>query len=911
MTEKPDSLIINSPYGEPAEHWRAVEGAESLAREPGRRSAGYMTADPKAKPHQDGGIFVPLPLVNQIRGRVGKWRGEGYPGVTGATKTLLEYWCDKEQREFPFFFCQMDAIETLIWLVEAPDAGKTGAGIPSDGGAFRRLCCKLATGTGKTVVMAMLAAWQIINKAANPQDARFSKNILVVAPGLTVKDRLQVLLPSGGGYYDEFGVVPPSFADKLRQGKIVILNWHALAWESEEKIKNKKGADKRGAKSDDAWLRDTLGEMSAARGLAVINDEAHHAWRVSAKTKGAKKDEVDRATKWIGGLDRIHRARGVLNCFDFSATPFVPGGKKAAEEGLFGWIVSDFGLNDAIESGLVKTPRIVVRDDAPPDAKTYKPRLYHIYNDSEVKDDLNRKAGAKEPLPALVTAAYTLLGWDWEKTKKEWKKRNAQTPPVMISVVNRIETADRVKFMFDRKAVEVPALCEREGILQIDTKTLKTAETPGGGAETKTGKQSAETLRGQLNTVGQPEKSGQNIQNVISVEMLSEGWDARTVTHIMGLRAFSSQLLCEQVIGRGLRRASYDVNEQTGMFEPEYVNVFGVPFSFLPHEKEADSPPPPPPKKTVMPDPAKSEFALTWPNIVRIERSFNPALALNAKKAAPLTLNASETPQLAEVAPSVGGKPDLSRITDINLEELRKKQRRQQVVFRAASDIWHQMKPGWKGSPQALMAQIAGITEDFIASGRITVTPALFNEGKNKLLVITLNMSKVVQHIWHAIEFANTETLRPVFDDARPVRSTADMRPWRTGKPCEHARRSHINLCVYDSAWEASEAHELDKNKDVAAWAKNDHLGFEVVYIHAGAVRKYRPDFIVRLRGGEMLALEVKGQESEQDRAKRRFLKEWAKAANNHGGFGRWSVAVSKTPGDIKDIIARCARPQR
>lgn len=905
MPDKPKSLIICSPYREPGSHWRAVEGGKKLEITQGRREAGYTVADPKAKPHQDIGRFVPLPMVNQIRARVGKWRGDNYPGVTGVTKTLLEHWHDKDQRrDYPFFFCQTEAIETLIWLVEAPDSDKAGIDIPSDGGDFRRLCCKLATGTGKTVVMAMLAAWQIANKAANPRDNRFSKNILVVAPGLTVRDRLQVLHPPGGKFYEEFGVLPHSLADKMRQGKINILNWHALAWESDEKIKQKKGVDKRGAKSDEAWLQSVLGEMAPERNIIVINDEAHHAWRKPPETARVKKDEQEQATKWLEGLDRIHRARGVLDCFDFSATPFVPGA-NIAEDGLFDWIVSDFGLNDAVESGLVKTPRIVVRDDAVPDAKTYKPRLYHIYNDADVKDDLNRKAQAAEPLPVLVTAAYTLLGKDWQKTKDEWQKGKtpAPTPPVMISVVNRIETAERVKFMFDKKHIPVGALCESEGILRIDTKELKKAETAA-GAGTANKREAAEKLRGKLNTVGQQGEDGEKIQNVISVEMLSEGWDARTVTHIMGLRAFSSQLLCEQVIGRGLRRASYEVSEDTGMFEPEYVNVFGVPFSFLPHAESESSPPPPPPKQTIMPDAEKTAFALQWPNIVRIQRELSSELTLNAEKAEPLTLHAADTPQLAEIAPTVGGAPDISNINNIDLEDLRRDMRRQKVVFRAAADIWHNMKPGWHGSPETLIAQIIRIVDCFIASGKITVSPGLFNKGKDKLLVIMLNMPKVVRHIWGAIESKNTETLQPVFDEARPVRATGDMRPWRTGKPCEFARKSHINLCVYDSAWEASEAHELDRNKNVEAWAKNDHLGFEIVYIHGGAVHKYRPDFIARLRGGEMLALEVKGRETEQDKAKRRALQDWTNAVNNHGGFGAWSSAVSKTPGDIKDIIA-------
>ena len=421
-----------------------------------------------------------IPLVNRIRPRVKAWREAGYPGVTGITKRLLEHWTDPEEFETRrFFFCQLEAVETLIWLAEAPPAEKVGIDIPSDGGAFQRLCAKMATGSGKTIVMAMVIAWHALNKVTSPQDTRFATHVLVIAPGLTVKSRLAVLDPSHPeNYYEAFRIVPSSLLDKLRQGKVVVRNWHALNWETEEKIAKKRSVDKRGAKSDEAYVRDVLGDLAKARNILVINDEAHHAWRVpvESKLRGIAKNEIEEATKWVGGLDRINAARGILTCYDFSATPFAPSGKKSSEEGLFGWIVSDFGLNDAIEAGLVKTPRVVIRDDAVPDAKTYKSRLYHIYNDPEVKDDLNRRAGPEEPLPDLVTNGYHLLGYDWRETAKKWGEDKITVPPVMITVANRTETAARIKYAFDRKKVRIEALCDPERTLHIDSKTLGEAE---------------------------------------------------------------------------------------------------------------------------------------------------------------------------------------------------------------------------------------------------------------------------------------------------------------------------------------------------------------------------------------------------------------------------------------------------
>jgi len=935
-----DRLIINTPYAEPERHWRYERETRTFDLVEGRRPAGYVVASGESKAFDDPGIFVEIPLVNQIRPRVAAWRESGWPGVSSITKRLLEHWGDPEEFEARrFFFCQLEAIETIIWLTEAPAAERVGIEIPNDGGAFLRQCCKMATGSGKTIVMAKAIAWHILNKVAYPQDTRFAKNVLVMAPGLTVKSRLAVLEPAAmGNYYEAFNIVPSALLDKLRQGKVLIRNWHALAWDSEEQVKKRRSVDKRGVKSDEAYTREVLGEMANARNLLVINDEAHHAWRVNWDAEGKYlrsrdlKDSAEEATVWIGGLDRLHRSRGILTCYDFSATPFTPSGKKSSEEALFGWIVSDFGLNDAIESGLVKTPRVVVRDDAVPDAKTYKSRLYHIYNDPDVKDDLNRKAEPEEPLPDLVLNAYYLLGYDWREAWKAWNEAHMTTPPVMITVCNRTETAARVKHAFDSRRIHIGELCDPDRILHIDSKVLKEAEeleepiaplettvaddeTDEAEAPTErklTKAEQAELLRRRVNTVGKAGQPGAGIQNVISVGMLSEGWDAKTVTHIMGLRAFTSQLLCEQVVGRGLRRTSYEVNSKTEMFEPEYVNIFGVPFTFLPHEGGLDGPPPPPaPKTAVEPDSAKVEFEIRWPNVVRIERVFQPTLTLDWSKARTLELNAAHTAQVAELAPVLEGKPDVSQISRIELERLAREFRIQRIIFETARDVFDQMKHTWQGSREVLLAQLVHIVEEFIRSDKLAISPPLFYQDElRRRLIITLNMSRVVQHVWEAVRQDNTERLTPMFDRDHPIRATGEMRTWYTGKPCERTKKSHINVCVYESTWEASDAFVLDDSNHVAAWTKNDHLGFEVLYVYRGVVRKYRPDFLLLLTHGDILVLETKGQATDQDNVKRRYLEEWTQAVNAHGGFGHWRCAVANAPGEIRDILIKNDAPE-
>jgi len=940
-----DQLIINSPYKEPCEHWRYHRETRLFTREPERRKAGYVRASESSRSFDDPGIFIELPLVNQIRPRIKAWRGADYPGATGITKRLLHHWHDPEQRDpnRRFFFCQLESIETLIWLTEAPASERVGIDIPIDGGPFPRLCCKMATGSGKTILMSMLIAWQVLNKVTYPQDKRFSKNLLLIAPGLTVKSRLQVLVPGlPGNYYTEFQIVPAGLEDKVRQGqtcRVLIRNWHKLEWATDEQIRKKRSVDKRGAKTDEAYVRDVLGEMATAQNIVVINDEAHHAWRIPPKSRlaGVSKDELNEATKWIGGLDRIHNARGILKCFDLTATPFAPTGKKSGEETLFPWVVSDFGLNDAIESGLVKTPRVVVRDDGKL-GKDYKSRFYHIYTDPNVKTDLNRKVEPQVPLPTLVTNAYYFLGKDWLETAKVWEKSKQPTPPVMITVANTTNTAARVQYAFKHKRINIDELCDPDRVLHIDSKILERAEEedepptqlelqPVGADDENFGdntdteesngdherrrpskKEQAELLRRQVDSVGRRGEPGERIQNVISVGMLSEGWDAKTVTHIMGLRAFTSQLLCEQVVGRGLRRTSYDVEENTGLFQTEYVNIFGVPFTFLPHEGGGDEPPPPPPapKTRIEALPERKAYEISWPNIVRIDHEYRPTLSLDLQKALPLLLDAYETPTLAEMAPIIEGKPDITRLSEITLRDLGEKFRTQKIIFSAASEIYEQMKATWKGNRDYLLAQVIRLVEGYIESDKIRIDPPLFNQDNlRRRIIITLHMSSVAEHLKQAIHFENTLALVPVFDTERPIRSTGDMNPWYTGKACEHTQRSHINMSVFDSRWEASEAFELDRSPQVAAWAKNDHLGFEITYSFRGIIRKFRPDCLVRLTNGKTLVLEIKGRDDQEQQTKRECLGEWVRAVNGHGGFGTWAADVSRNPVDIHEILTR------
>ncbi|OOP56281.1 MAG: hypothetical protein AYP45_09445 [Candidatus Brocadia carolinensis] len=895
-----DQLIINNPYEEPKEHWLYIREKQEFERRPGRRWSGYWRATEKARlGHDDPGEFIEIKCVNEIRPRVKEWRESNYPNITGVTRKLLGFWNDISQRETRLFWCQIEALETAIWLTEAPPAQKQGIVIGSDGSLWERQCLKLATGTGKTVVMAMLIAWQALNKIANPKDIRFSKNILVIAPGITVYERLQVLLPENeDNFYQSFILVDSTMWQDLLQAKILVTNWHKLA-----PINENYGPKvvKKGPENSESFVRRVLPDFGNANNILIINDEAHHCHRPA---QDEEKSEKEKATIWISGIDRIHDARGVLKAYDLTATPFKPTGKINQGEQLFTWIVSDFGLNDAIESGLVKTPKVAVRDDSGISAD-FKSKLFHIY--PEVKEDLNRRAEPHEGLPDLVRNAANILGSDWLKEKEKWERQNPprETPPVLIMICNKTETAARLEYSIANGYFAIEELSDKNRLIRIDQDALDKIESDEEDKLEKSKVELVKSEREKFNTVGKKGKAGEQIQCVIGVNMLSEGWDARTVTHILGLRAFTSQLLCEQVVGRGLRRISYDINEETGRYDPEYVTVFGIPFTFLPSEQKEGTPREEKPKTKIEPKQERSALEIAWPHVLRVEYKLSYFLDLDWDNLERLILSPEDAPTIVEVAPVIDGKPNFGQISEIDLDRLAEEHRLQKIKLQAAVRLHEQFGKNWEGDTGSHISQLMQIFDQFLASDKLEIKVPLF-AGTEKLrnIVIALNSQKIINHIGNFIRSSSKESPTAILDPVRPKRSTATAMTWWTTKPTQPVKKSQISHIVIDSGWEKV-GLEFERNRipGLISWVKNDHLGFEIYYLWQGQTKTYYPDYVIKFENTRYLILEIKGQATEKDNAKWLAAREWVNAVNATGNFGTWEFKVLDDPKDLFNIV--------
>ena len=977
--------VINSPYEYPMQHWELDEQGqptqEIIKR---RRRAEFITPIPKPRKRKGSkaqqqmifdegkGLstqeqqYDPTPIINELRRHVDQWRSMPNPndwGVTPETARLLQHWRHYKFNNLRPFFCQVEAVETLIWLTEvAPNSGKKGKGFLEHLAAaneqanpeLMRLALKLATGAGKTTVMAMLIAWQTINAVRRPNSKKFTRGFLVVTPGLTIRDRLRVLQPNDpDSYYQSRELVPGDMIGDLERAKIVITNFHAF--KLRERIELSKGGRSllqgRGEtldtlETEGQMIQRVMPGLMGMKNILVINDEAHHCYREKPDgdgegvLKGDDRKEADKnneaARLWISGLEAVKRKLGITHVIDLSATPFFLSGSGYAEGTLFPWTMSDFSLMDSIECGIVKLPRVPVADNIPGNDMPKFRNLWE-YIGKRMPKKGRGKAKTLDPLslPVELQTAMEALYGHYKKTYELWKENNVHVPPCFIVVCQNTSIS---KLVYDyisgfyqenedgstklqngrlelfRNFDEHGNPFGRPHTLLIDSEQLESGDALDKNFRDmasdeierfrreiieRTGdRRQAESITDQdllrevMNTVGKEGRLGGAIRCVVSVSMLTEGWDAQTVTHVLGVRAFGTQLLCEQVIGRALRRQSYDLNED-GLFNVEYADILGIPFDFTAKPVIA---PPQPPRETIQVRavrPERDHLEIRFPRVsgYRVEL---PEERLTAQFNDDSVLEL--TPDI--VGPSITKNAGIiGEDVDLSLEHL-EDMRRSTLLFHVAKRLLYTKwrDPG-EDAKLHLFGQLKRITRRWlddclVCKGGTYPAQLMYQE------LADMACERITAGITRSL--AGERPIKVVLDPYNPIGSTIHVKfntsrkdRWETD-----ARKCHINWVILDSDWEAEFCRVAESHPRVKAYVKNHNLGLEVPYRYGSETRKYIPDFIVLVDDGRgdddplHLIVEIKGYRREDAKDKKSTMETyWVPGVNNNGQYGRWAFA--------------------
>lgn len=988
--------ILNSPYERPIQHWELDASGQPTQRIiANRRRAEFITPIPKPRRRKgveqnallfDEGLglssqeqqYDHTAIINAVRQQVDQWRRlpkSAQWQVTPETARLLQHW-----RQHPFnnirpFFCQIEAVETVIWLTEvAPHTGKTGQSFlqhladanQAANPELLRLALKLATGAGKTTVMAMLIAWQTINAVRHPQSTRFSRGFLVVAPGLTIRDRLRVLQPNDpDSYYASRELVPGDLLRDLERAKIVISNYHAF--KRRDRLELSKGGRSllqgRGAaldtlESEGQMIQRVMPELMGLKQILVLNDEAHHCYREKPSAENAADwagDERREAEKnneaarlWIAGLEAVKRNMGISRVIDLSATPFFLRGSGYAEGTLFPWTMSDFSLMDAIECGIVKLPRVPVADNIPGgEMPKFRNLWEHIRSRMPKKGRGKAKTLDPLSLPVELQTALEALYGHYEKTYQLWQAAGMPAPPCFIVVCNNTSTSKLVyDFIagFRREHEDGSTTLEngrlplfrnfdesgnplgRPRTLLIDSEQLESGEAldeqfrPVAADEIdrfrreiieRTGdRRLAENLSDQdllrevMNTVGKPGRLGDSIRCVVSVAMLTEGWDSNTVTHVLGVRAFGTQLLCEQVIGRSLRRQSYDLNE-AGLFDVEYADILGIPFDFTAKPVIAS---PQPPQETIQVKamrPERDSLEIRFPRVVgyRVELP-EERLAAEFNEDSVLEL----TPEL--VGPSITQNAGIvGESVDLKLEHLAGL-RRSTLLFHLTRRLLytHWRDPGETPKLHLFgqLKQIAGQWLDrcLVCTGGTYPAQLLYQE------LADMASERITAAITRSL--VGERPIKAMLDAYNPTGSTAhvNFNTAKTSRWQTDARRCHLNWVILDSDWEAEFCRVVEAHPRVQAYVKNHNLGFEIPYRYGSQLRHYRPDFIVLVEDGSggllHLIVEIKGYRREDAKEKKATMENyWVPGVNNLGSYGRWAFTEFIDVWEMQDNFAK------
>ncbi len=986
--------ILNSPYRPPTLHHLLDKDGQPVDAPPviGRRRSELITPVPKPRKRQrksDQASFLmpdaqglstgeqeynPNPIINEIRSYVTSWRELPNPadwGVTPSTQRLLQHWRGHSFQTVTPFFCQVEAVETAIWLAEVARRDRRydkfrkhlqNANEQANPELFRT-ALKMATGSGKTTVMAMLIAWQTVNAARTPNSSLYSRGFLIVAPGITIKDRLRVLQPNDpDSYYCSRELVPPDMLADIDRAKIVITNYHAFKPRETMEVSKTgrsllqgRGAAPNTIENDGQMLHRIANDLLGFKGVVVINDEAHHCYRekpepdedLTPEEREEAKANNEAARLWIAGLEAVKRKLGITALYDLSATPFFLRGSGYQEGTLFPWTVSDFSLMDAIECGIVKLPRIPVSDNVPgADIPIYRNLWEHIRK--EMPKAGRAKAGRGNPLSLpnkLCTALYALYG-HYEKTFEHWASAGIGVPPVFIVVCNNTSTSELVyewisgferdgegeqnRFIdghlklfsnYDqygkRQARPYTLLIDSEQIESGDAldPAFRAAAGPeidqfrrekmqrDGAAAGAENISDSELLREVMNTVGRKGRLGETVRCVVSVSMLTEGWDTNTVTHILGVRAFGTQLLCEQVVGRALRRQSYDLND-AGLFDVEYADILGIPFTFAAQAVPV-RPAPAKPTTRVHAVEARAALEITFPRVAGYRVALpNERVEAHFTSDSRLVL----TPEM--VGPSrVRLEGIVGEGIDLNLAIL-DAERLSTVGYIIAKHLLYTRYCDPGEAPKLhLFGDIKRAAMRWLSDGYLVC------QGGTKPAMVGYPdmLDRAAQLIFSACQptnFGENQTLA-VLDPYTPSGSSRFVN-FATSKPlyATSPQRCHVNYVVLDSDWEAEFAAVAEAHPRVLSYVKNQAMQFEVPYLDGTQHRRYLPDYIVRVDIGAAeplnLVVEIKGFRKIDAQLKAETMRKfWVPGVNNLGSHGRWAFAEFTEVFQIEEGFAR------
>ena len=935
--------IINSPFETPQWRWQLDTSTKAYAPAlPGRRESQNIPPvagsrklrDTQALQGEMGSHWIPLKLVNDIRTTVLDWQENGYPGITQTSRDLINHWTDEEACQL--YFAQLDAMLTHIYLNEAA-TNQIREEIQRINDRYNdgilRIAHKMATATGKTPVMAMLILYHTANhRNAAQDDHRFTRRFLVITPGLTVRERLQDSLDPGHEDSDwkAFNLVPPGdqWERALSSASVNVINYHQMQPKDMEPTSTKQqqliegGSNPTTPEELEARRetpRDVVGRIADGKSqqgpILVINDEGHHCHRGDPD----KRNTLPQNTQWFDGIQQI-RDTGLLRyVVDMSATPIF---LAQSIPRPFDWIVSDYSLIDAIEAGLTKIPRVPTSTNRSNESEL---RDIFSHTDSKQAGDFRPDVTGNNP---LLKEALNSLYRDYEEKVEEWRELGRTEPPVMAIVMNSVKNANAM-FQHIAGGAVTPLLSNYEGQgkdqIRNDPRTIiiHSKMEDGEAATGATGRyirdladvyrrnpkygfsdsdKAEEIIRRVMNTVGRSGLPGENVRCVISVNMLTEGWNTKTVTHLLGFRKFGSSLLCEQVAGRTLRRVTRTKEDDEIRFEPEYAQILGIPF---PQYGEPDADPDTNEKKkfppvTVEPEPNRRHLRVEWPNVVQLRRTGgNRPVEVLTKPEGPDEIH--EVP--AHISERINVEPTAGRTARFQGEPQVTAKRfsylaASTVVKRIELETEEQARGGDDDAPVIQLARVFSQTvnasEEYRQKGYLTGPENQDRWPSDEMAVLSASewLHRNIQVIKPDRSGVQMEAEGSAI---APWLHTGLLRAYDIGNNPERVygptKKSEIRYADCDSSWEVALAQHLDEMPEITRWARNKGLNWSIPYVVDRQQKRYFPDFVAVVSIQEGLELniviETKGLVREYDPIKRRWAQEyWVPAVNRHPEYG-------------------------